>query len=174
MKKCCVFLLCLLLMSTAALAQDNLPASLGNSPEEVILPAALLHLYVPSGMDRTEGDIESHDQGFRLTRFDDTFSITVYVHDNHFQTPKDYVANYMQHKEFSAVADEMIGEIRVQRLTKADDPENFEIVVMPQLDEEFLSSPGEDFAIYHLMFSCDTPEANALAQDVLSTLSDYE
>lgn len=172
MKKLCL-LLCLLLMSTTAFAAESLPASLGNDPEEVILPAAMLHLYVPAGLDREEGDIESLDQGFRLSRFNDDFSITIHVHDNHFQAPKEYVATYMQHRGFTTVADEAIGEIKVQRLIKAGDPDTFEIVVMPQLDEEFLSNPSEVFEVYHLHFNCSDAAAQALAQDVLSTLSDF-
>lgn len=174
MKKFCLLLLCLLLMSTAAFAADTLPASLGSEPELVSLPAAFVHFYVPAGMDGYEGDAEAHELGFRYGCGDDTLDLTITVYDNRYQTLKDYTAFYMQHTDYTAVSEETIGDIKVQRLTKATDPNGFQIMVVAPGDESLYENADGAFAIYHLSFYCETPEGKALVEDILSTLAKDE
>lgn len=165
MKKWITLLLTLCLcMSASALSETTVP-KLSYPSQELDMPAAGLMIYVPANMDTLDSDEESFDLGFRFNCYTDTFDFTVYVHDSRDMTLPDYAAFYADRYGFVAAADRING-FAVQRLTKADKPGDFDILVTTP-DEE---SPE---AVYALSFSCGSDADIKLANEILSTLALY-
>lgn len=165
MKKMLALLVCLSLLVPCALA-ETVPEGLSYAAQEEILPAAGMMLYIPSEMDTMEGDMAAYDLGFRYECYNDTFLMSISVYDAREMSPADYAAFYAGRRGYTAAPDTING-FSVFRLTQADKPNDF-IILVSMPDE------NEPLAVYSLSFSCDTDEARALANEILSTLTLWE
>lgn len=169
MKRWIALLLCFLLLGPAAIAEEGIPAGLSYPAQELLLPAAFLRLYVPSEMDSDGGDMEAYELGYRFNCYTETFSLTLWVHDNRDQSFADYTAYYAKKTNASATA-ETINGFPVQRLVPAEGAGAFTLLVPPPFVDP--QDAGATFAVYHLSFSCDGEKDLALANEILSTLQE--
>lgn len=165
MKKGLAFLLTLCLLGCTAALAEATPPKLSYEPYELSMPAAGVKIYVPDNMDTMEGDEEAYDLGFRFNCYNDTFDLTVWVNDSRDMNLADYAA-FDAARNGQTAAAESINGIPVQRLTKADKPYSFDILVAVP-DETDIQ------AVYDLSFTCDGEKDVALANEILSTLAPW-
>ena len=150
-----------------ALAQA-VPATLSYEPEELDLPAVGLMVYVPVDLQRTDGDEEAFDLGFRYSgsNASNTFELDVKVHDSRDMTLSDFAAFYGDRCGYPQVQEERINGFDAQRLTNLERSSDFTILLAMPDDE----APQ---AVYALTFLCDGEADVRLADEILSTLALY-
>lgn len=167
MKRLLAMLLALCLCAAAAAAETAVPGP-GFTAEELDMPAAYLCISVPADLTRLEGDEAAVDLGLRYfgTSQDDTFALTVSVHDSRDMSLADYAAFYAKRYAYANVAEERINGYYAQRLTGSQTPGEFAILLAAPDDE----APA---VVYDLVFDCTGDAAQALAEQILKTLAPY-
>ncbi len=167
MKRWLTMLLALCLCTAVAAAETAAP-KLSYEPEELDMPAVFLRISVPADLQRLEGDEEAFDLGLRYSGYsqDDTFSLYVSVNDSRDMNLADYAAFYAARYGYAKVEEERINGFYAMRLTDSQQPGDFAILLAAPDDE----APA---AVYDLVFTCDGEQAEALAEEILSTLALY-
>ena len=169
MKKRFILLLalCLCLLCTTA-AAEGAPQGLSYEARELSMPAAGVMVYVPADMDGVEGDEEAYDLGFRFDCFNDadTFDCTLYVNDSRDMSLADYAAFYAGRSGYAAYAAETVNGYTVMRLTGADNPNDFTVLIAG-------TDTDAPSAVYSLSFGCSGEADAALANEILNTLTEY-
>jgi hypothetical protein len=154
--------LCLCL-SGAACAEYTPVELLSYTPLELEMPAVQLKLYVPGDMDAMEGDEVAADTGYRFNCFSDTFDLSVWVHDSRDMDLERYAAFYRERYGFADAQIVRINGFAAARLTMADRPYDFTILLTPP-------DVLEPDSVYELSFVCDGQEDAALAEEIMGTL----
>ena len=162
MRKCFTGLLALCVCLSGAVLAETAPAPQLSYPSFALeMPAVQMMVYAPDDLDRLGSDEANYDMGFRYDLYSDTFDMTVEVHESREADLEAYAAYYAKQYGYTATAAERINGFAVQRLTKADRP----------LDYTILIPDGEaPQAVYSLAFSCDGEADVKLADEIMSTL----
>lgn len=166
MKKCFAVMLALCLSLSCAALADTAP-KLSYPSFALEMPAIQMLVYAPDNLDSLDSDEANFDMGFRYDLYSDTFDMTVEVHESREMALDAYAAFFAKQYNYTANAADRINGFAVQRLTKADRPLDFAILVMPPDDE----APQ---AVYSLAFACDGEADVKLANEIMSTLQPME
>ena len=168
MKKGLILLVVLCLCAPWSALAQAAPSTLTYEPEELDMPAVGLMVYVPADLQRTEGDEEAYDLGFRYSGSNagNTFELDVDVHDSRDMTPVDYAAFYGDRYGYPQASEERLNGFYAIRLTNPKRAGEFVIL---------LTMPDDDApqAVYALTFLCDGEADARLAAEILSTLALY-
>jgi len=151
---------------TGAMAETA--SDTAQEPLEIHMAAVGLMITVPADLEALGGDEDAYDLGFRYDGYsiDDTFDLTLWVHDARDMTIKDYAAFYASRYSCTDVKLDSVNGFPVYRLTNPASPDLLTVLV---------GEPENDTpdAVYALSFSCDNQKAWQLEESILKTLAVY-
>jgi hypothetical protein len=165
MKKTLALFLAMCLCLGLSVATASTTPTLSYAAQELRLPAAGLMIYVPANMDRTEGDEEAYDLGFRFNCYTDTFDFTLWVHDSRDMSLEDYAAFYAERYGYTATAETINGFVAQSLISNDVAGDYVALVALPDSD-----TPA---VIYALSFACTNDDDVTLANEIMSTLATY-